>query len=93
MKDERKWADLTLKDKLAFVTCIAAFVLGWGMTIAGFVADPLGEVHDSVLWILGQSLIYTASVIGLSMVVTDNFRKIRHELGLKNNKEDDDGED
>ena len=55
------------KSKFAIGTAIVAFAIGFGLTIAGFFTPPKGEVHDSVLWILGQALIYTASVLGIGM--------------------------
>ena len=55
------------KSKFTIGTAIVAFAIGFGLTIAGFFTPPKGEVHDSVLWILGQALIYTASVLGIGM--------------------------
>lgn len=81
---KEKFSDLNIKDKIAYSTCIASFVLGWIITYIGFIVSPLGEVSDSVLWILGQALIYCASVLGISMYVTKSFNKIREELNLKN---------
>ena len=71
MKQSREsWKDLELKTKIAYLTALIAFFLGWGLTIAGFFVAPMGVVSDSVLWILGQALIYAASVFGVGMYVT-----------------------
>ena len=86
---EQNFKSLPFKDKLAYITCIASFILGWCITIAGFVVSPLGEVSDSVLFILGQSLIYCASVLGLSIYVTKSVRGMRRELGLPNEIRED----
>ena len=40
---------------------------------------PEGEVSDSVLWILGQALIYTASVLGVTMYFNSQMVKFRAE--------------
>lgn len=80
---KERWKDLGFKDKLAYGTCIVTFILGWSITYIGFVVSPLGEVSDGVLWILGQSLVYCASVLGISMYITKSFRNIKTELGLK----------
>ena len=68
---------LDIKTKFAIGTAVVAFVVGWGMTIAGFVIPPRGEVHDSVLWILGQALVYTASVLGIGMYFNNQMAKFR----------------
>ncbi len=43
-------------------------MLSFGMifTGIGFFVKPLGEVSDSVLWILGQALIYAGSIFGIA---------------------------
>ena len=78
---KEKWSELDLKTRIAFVTAIVAFTLGWCLTIAGFIAPPLGIVSDSVLWILGQSLVYAASVLGIGMYVTGSVRGMKRAIG------------
>ena len=68
---------LDIKTKFAIGTAGIAFVVGWGLTIAGFIIPPKGEVHDSVLWILGQALVYTASVLGIGMYFNNQMAKFR----------------
>ena len=78
---KEKWTELDLKTRIAYVTAIVAFVLGWCLTIAGFIAPPLGIVSDSVLWILGQSLVYAASVLGIGMYVTGSVKGMKRAIG------------
>ena len=68
---------MDIKQKFAIGTAVVAFVVGWGLTVAGFIIDPRGQVHDSVLWILGQALIYTASVLGIGMYFNNQLAKFR----------------
>lgn len=75
-----KWNDLSVKEKLAIITACLAFILGWAMTIAGFWMPPVGEVADSILWILGQSLIYTASVFGVSMYFKSEALRLKSDV-------------
>lgn len=70
---------MDLKQKTAYITAIVAFVLGWGLTIAGFCLPPKGDVSDSVLWILGQALIYTASVLGITMYFKSKVVELQDE--------------
>jgi len=92
MKRE-SYKELDFKNKLAVITCLIAFGLGWSLTIAGFLIPPLGEVADSILWILGQSLLYTASVLGIGMytnnLVKNGINGIRRDLRLKEEDSDD----
>lgn len=89
-----KWRDLDIKNKIAFTTAICAFLIGWGLTIAGFIVPPLGVVSDSVLWILGQALIYAASVFGVGMYVGGEVKRMKGEISrFMRNEEKETAED
>lgn len=80
MKNIDAYDKCTLKQKVAMLSGIIAFILGWGLTIAGFFVPPLGDIADSVLWVLGQSLIYTGSVLGLTQYFSAESVKLRHDV-------------
>ena len=67
------------RDKAAYLTAIVAFVAGWGLTIAGFVVPPTGEVSGSVLAILGEAMVYAASVFGVTMYFNHQMEKFRRD--------------
>lgn len=48
------------------LTALFALIFGFALSVAGFIVSPLGVVDDSVLWILGQCLIYAGSIYGIS---------------------------
>ena len=77
--DRQNWSDLEVKTKIAYITAIVAFVLGWCLTIAGFVIGA-GVISDSVLWVLGQALVYAASVFGVGMYVTGSVRNMKRSI-------------
>lgn len=53
------------KENLAVITACIMLLFGITLTAIGFALEPTGEIHDSVLWVLGQSLIYTGSIFGV----------------------------
>mgnify|MGYP004632812913 CR=1 FL=1 len=70
------------KNKEIIHYCCAVFMLVFGCSISvmGFFAAPFGEVDDSVLWILGQCLIYSGSIFGVSLYVKSEVKKaLQHE--------------
>lgn len=69
------WHDLTPQEQLRYVTVVLSFVLGWCITIAGFIAPPIGIVDNSVLFILGQALTYCAVGVGLKDYVDAAIKK------------------
>lgn len=78
---------MTYKDYLTLITCISSFALGWILTCVAFALPPVGVVSDSVLWILGQSLLYCGACIGISSFYSGKLRdfksEIRKEIGTK----------
>lgn len=65
------------KDRAAYWTAIISFVVGWGMTIAGFIVEPVGEVSGSVLAVLGEAMVYAASVFGVTLYFNHQMAKFR----------------
>jgi Na+/melibiose symporter-like transporter len=69
-----------MKEKIAIISAITAFILGWGLTIAGFIVPPLGDISNSVLFVLGQALVYAASVFGITGYFNAETVKLRHDM-------------
>lgn len=80
------------KQKTAYWTAIIAFVCGWGLTVAGFCVSPVGEVSGSVLAVLGEAMVYTASVFGVTLYFSNEMMKFKRDarqyLNDKDNGED-----
>lgn len=75
------------KDTIA--TWSAVGMLGFGviLTTAGFIIPPVGEVHDSILWILGQVLIYTGSIFGITMYTNHRLAEMSNEINRRLNQQ------
>lgn len=54
------------KSTIAVISACVMLAFGILLTTIGFFVNPLGEVSDSVLWILGQALIYAGSIFGIA---------------------------
>lgn len=76
---KQNWNDLNIKEKLSIASACLAFIAGWTLTgIAAFVPILLSE--QGVLWILGQSLIYSASVFGVSMYFKAEAVQMKNDM-------------
>ena len=51
-------------NKTRTYTIVISFILGWCITIAGFIVPPQGEIDNTVLVVLGQALTYCAVGLG-----------------------------
>ena len=81
------------KDLVQYGSAIGMLLLGSGLAIAGFIQSSNGEIHDSVLWLFAQCLLYAGSIFGVSIYITERFsrieNKIHKKLGTDKNEEDD----
>jgi hypothetical protein len=67
------------KDTITVWSAIAMLFFGCCITLAGFIIEPIGEVHDSVLWVLGQSLIYAGGALGIANYAKASAREAVEE--------------
>lgn len=77
------------KDTITVLSALSMLVFGCSLTIAAFILPPSGEIHDSVLWVLGQSLIYAGGALGIANYAKSSAREAIEEFEneRKRNKE------
>ena len=82
------------KGTIAVISACAMLSFGMVFTAIGFFVTPLGEVSDSVLYILGQSLIYAGSIFGIATytkgVITKQITDLEDRLSRKREEETND---
>lgn len=67
------------KEVIQYGSAIGMLMLGSSLAIAGFIMSR-GEIHDSVLWLFAQCLLYAGAVFGVSVYITDRFHRIENKL-------------
>ena len=72
---------------IQYISAVGMLISGVGLSAAGFIVSPLGEISDSVLWFAAQTMIYAGSVFGVSVYVNDKFRSITDKLNKENDSE------
>ncbi len=76
---KQKWEDLSIKERLSIGSACLAFCAGWILTgCAAFV--PLLLSEQGVLWILGQSLVYSASVFGIAAYFKSEAVEMKQDM-------------
>ena len=68
------------REELGYWFAGISMALGFAITIAGFIVPPLGIVHDSILWILGQCLLFTGAIIGVDLHVKDSVGRAMDDV-------------
>ena len=80
-----KWNNQS-KEIAAHVCAGLLLLFGMIMVVCGFITPPSGEVHDSILWIFGQTLVFSGAVLGISLHVDNSIKSIEAKLEEKMNK-------
>lgn len=74
------WKDLGIRERISYMTAILAFIIGFGLVIWGFCVPPIGDVSDSVLFVLGESLVYCSAVFSITTYLTSSARMLKHRM-------------
>lgn len=74
-----KWNKQT-KEVVSYIFAATSLIFGFGMCIASFAVPPLGIVHDSILWILGQCFVFAGGVTGIALSIDQTKKTIKNEL-------------
>jgi len=68
------------KDTVTVWSAICMLTFGVILTTIGFFIEPTGEVHDSVLWVLGQTLLYSGGALGIANYARQSARDAVQEM-------------
>lgn len=73
------WAELTFKDKVAYIVTCAAFIVGAALAIAGLFIEPIGEIHPTVITMTGLFLSFSGALLGISHHFNNELEKFKSE--------------
>jgi hypothetical protein len=68
------------KEDVQICTAVGMLIAGVSLSVAGFIVDPTGQIHDSVLWFFAQCLIYSGSIFGVATYVNTKFNHLVDKL-------------
>lgn len=71
------------KEDIQICSAVGMLVAGVGLSIAGFIVPPVGQIHDSVLWFFAQCLIYAGSIFGIGIYINSKFNNLLNNLTQK----------
>lgn len=74
-----KWTKQT-KEVVSYIFAATSLIFGFALTVAGFIVPPLGIIHESILWILGQCFVFAGGITGLALSVDNVKKQIKSEL-------------
>lgn len=75
------------KEDVQVCTAVGMLIAGVGLSVAGFIVPPTGQIHDSVLWFFAQCLIYAGSIFGVAIYVNTKFNHLVDRLNKMKEEE------
>ena len=64
------------KENFKILTAIFMLIMGVALCWCAFWVDPVGQIHESVLWYFAQCLIYAGSAIGIDVIIDERIKRM-----------------
>lgn len=74
------------KEGIQIWSAVGMLVAGVGLATAGFIVEPTGEIHDSVIYVFAQCLLYAGGIFGVSLYIKGKFDHLQDKLLNKEEK-------
>ena len=71
------------KENVQIISAIAMLIGGFLLAVAGFIVPPTGQIHESVLGIFAECLIYAGSIFGVTIYIQTKYSELRSYLDSK----------
>lgn len=68
------------KEIIEYFTAIAMIIFGMGLCLVAFWTPPVGEVHTSILGVLGQILIFVGAIFHLNIKFKDQQGELESKM-------------
>ena len=81
--DAKNWSELSYRDKVAYSVTIGAFVIGVALSITGMILPPVGEVHPTVITLVGLFLSFAGALLGISHHFENELGKFKASVEQK----------
>lgn len=56
---------------------------GFLLAVVGFIVPPTGQIHESVLGVFAECLIYAGSIFGVTIYIQTKYTELRSYLDSK----------
>lgn len=76
------------KEDIQVWTAVGMLIAGVSLSVAGFLVEPLGIIHDSVLWFFAQCLVYAGSIFGVYIYVNGRVQNALKDFTERNKGDD-----
>lgn len=69
-----------IKEYIQYGICILCVLGAMVMSFLAMYIDPTGEIHDSILWLIAQVLVFCGSLMGINSLHNVHVKKIDQKM-------------
>ena len=71
------------RESVQVATAVAMLAGGFALSVAGFFNPPVGQIHESVLGLFAECLVYAGSIFGVTIYIQSKYSEIRNYVEKK----------
>lgn len=68
------------KDTIEYIVAILVIIFGCVLTLLGFFAPPVGEIHPTIITVLGELLIFAGAIFHLNLSFKRKDVELRNDI-------------
>lgn len=65
------------RESIQLASAVGMLIGGFSLAVAGFIVPPTGEIHESVLGVFAECLIYAGSIFGVTIYVKSKYAELK----------------
>lgn len=69
-----------IKEYIQYGICIVCIIGAMTMSFLAMFIDPTGEIHQSILWLIAQVLVFSGSLLGINHLHNVQVKKIDKKI-------------
>ena len=69
--------DKNTRENIQVASAIGMLIGGFALAVIGFFTPPVGQIHESVLSIFAECLIYAGSIFGVAIYIQTKYAELR----------------
>lgn len=73
----REWCNMGIKDTILYSLAVISFFAGFALLFLSFFTPPKGIIDNSVIFVSGEALVFTATVLGIGQHYKHELNKFK----------------
>ena len=69
--------DKNTRENIQVASAIGMLIGGFALAVIGFFTPSVGQIHESVLGIFAECLIYAGSIFGVAIYIQTKYAELR----------------